>query len=132
MTEIARLTYPEISHFYMVGSKKHYLTANIFYAGCHWATRTKIVEMAKVELMQKAIKLRRFNELPIVVNIVYHSKKTTFDIDNKAYFWAKCFFDFIKTKGLLPDDNVKFICSLHLDYEKSTGADMLEIIIKTK
>lgn len=132
MTEIARLQYPEISHFYTIGNKKHYLTANIFYSGVHWSTRAKIVETAKIELMSKANKLCRFKDTPIVINIIYHSKKTTFDIDNKAYFWAKCFFDFIKTKELIPDDNVKFICSLHLDYVKSTGEDMLEIVIKTK
>ena len=131
MTILANLLYDEISHFYVVGNKKHYLTANIFYGGVHWAIRSKIVDYAKAELLQYISAIPPLKDFPIHIEVGYHSSKKTFDIDNKAYFWAKVFIDLIKTKKFVPDDNVRFISSIKMiHYPLKGGNDMLEITIK--
>lgn len=128
---IADLLYEEISHLYMVGKRKHYLTANIFYGGVHWAIRSKIVEMAKSELSVLAHSIPPIKDFPIAIEINYISSKKTFDIDNKAYFWAKVFVDYIKTHKVIPDDNVRFISTIKMSHTPIKGGnDKLQITIK--
>lgn len=128
-TVIAHMQYSSISHFYIIGKKKYYLTANVFYGGVHFAIRSKIVNNAKAELLEHVCKISKITDTPIEVEIVYHSSKKKFDVDNKCYFWAKTFIDLIKTRGIIPDDNVQFVSCITMRYEYIKGDDMLEISI---
>jgi hypothetical protein len=116
-----------------IGSKKYYLTNNIFYGGVHWAIRKKLVEMCKLYLMSKISKRVSIREdkFPIQIEIIYHSPKHTFDIDNKAGYWLKVLLDLIKQNGTVPDDNVKYISSIKSSYVRlpAKSEDILEIII---
>jgi hypothetical protein len=116
-----------------IGSKKYYLTNNIFYGGVHWAIRKKLVEMCKLYLMSKISKRVSISEdkFPIQIEIIYHSPKHTFDIDNKAGYWLKVLLDLIKQNGTVPDDNVKYISSIKSSYVRlpAKSEDILEIII---
>jgi len=116
-----------------IGSKKYYLTNNVFYGGVHWAIRKKLVEMCKLYLMSKITKKVSISEdkFPIQIEIIYHSPKHTFDIDNKAGYWLKVLLDLIKQNGTVPDDNVKYISSIKSSYVRlpAKSEDILEIII---
>jgi hypothetical protein len=116
-----------------IGSKKYYLTNNVFYGGVHWAIRKKLVEMCKFYLMSKITKKVSISEdkFPIQIEIIYSSPKHTFDIDNKAGFWLKVLLDLIKQNGTVPDDNVKYISSIKSSYVRlpAKSEDILEIII---
>jgi hypothetical protein len=116
-----------------IGSKKYYLTNNIFYGGVHWAIRKKLVEMCKLYLMSKISKRVSIREdkFPIQIEIIYHSPKHTFDIDNKAGYWLKVLLDLIKQNGTVPDDNVKYISSIKSSYVRlpAKSEDILEIVI---
>lgn len=116
-----------------IGSKKYYLTNNIFYGGVHWAIRKKLVEMCKLYLMSKITKKVSISEdkFPIQIEIIYSSPKHTFDIDNKAGYWLKVLLDLIKQNGTVPDDNVKYISSIKSSYVRlpAKSEDILEIII---
>ena len=116
-----------------IGKKKYYLTNNIFYGGVHWAIRKKLVEMCKLYLMSKISRKTTINEeqFPVEIEIVYHSPKHTFDIDNKAGYWLKVLLDLIKQNGTVPDDNVKFISSIKSSYVRMPlkSEDILEIYI---
>jgi hypothetical protein len=116
-----------------IGSKKYYLTNNVFYGGVHWAIRKKLVEMCKLYLMSKITKKVSISEdkFPIQIEIIYSSPKHTFDIDNKAGFWLKVLLDLIKQNGTVPDDNVKYISSIKSSYVRlpAKSEDILEIII---
>ena len=116
-----------------IGKKKYYLTNNIFYGGVHWAIRKKLVEMCKLYLMSKLGRYKTIeeSEFPVGIEIVYSSPKHTFDIDNKAGYWLKVLLDLIKTKGIVPDDNVKFVSSIKSSYKRLPlkSEDMLEIYI---
>ena len=116
-----------------IGSKKYYLTNNVFYGGVHWAIRKKLVEMCKLYLMSKITKKVSISEdkFPIQIEIIYSSPKHTFDIDNKAGFWLKVLLDLIKQNGTVPDDNVKYISSIKSSYVRlpAKSEDILEIVI---
>jgi len=117
-----------------IGKKKYYLTNNIFYGGVHWAIRKKLVEMCKLYLMSKISKrvVIKEEKFPIQIEIIYHSPKHTFDIDNKAGYWLKVLLDLIKQNGTVPDDNVKYISSIKSSYVRlpAKSEDILEIIIQ--
>lgn len=116
-----------------IGSKKYYLTNNIFYGGVHWAIRKKLVELCKFYLISKMRAYKPIDEeqLPIKIEIVYSSPKHTFDIDNKAGYWMKVLLDLIKQKGIVPDDNVKFISEITSKYRRldKKEDDILEIFL---
>lgn len=116
-----------------IGSKKYYLTNNVFYGGVHWAIRKKLVEMCKFYLMSKITNKVSISEdkFPIQIEIIYHSPKHTFDIDNKAGYWLKVLLDLIKQNGTVPDDNVKYISSIKSSYVRlpAKSEDILEIVI---
>jgi hypothetical protein len=116
-----------------IGKKKYYLTNNIFYGGVHWAIRKKLVEMCKLYLMSKISKrvVIKEEKFPIQIEIIYHSPKHTFDIDNKAGYWLKVLLDLIKQNGTVPDDNVKYISSIKSSYVRlpAKSEDILEIVI---
>jgi hypothetical protein len=116
-----------------IGSKKYYLTNNIFYGGVHWAIRKKLVEMCKLYLMSKISKRTTVKEdqLPIKIEVVYSSPKHTFDIDNKAGYWLKVLLDLIKQNGTVPDDNVKFVSEITSKYRRlgKKENDILEIFL---
>ena len=116
-----------------IGSKKYYLTNNIFYGGVHWAIRKKLVELCKFYLISKMRAYKPIDEeqLPIKIEIVYSSPKHTFDIDNKAGYWLKVLLDLIKQKGIVPDDNVKFISEITSKYRRldKKEDDILEIFL---
>ena len=116
-----------------IGSKKYYLTNNIFYGGVHWAIRKKLVEMCKLYLMSKISKRTTVKEdqLPLKIEVVYSSPKHTFDIDNKAGYWLKVLLDLIKQNGTVPDDNVKFVSEITSKYRRlgKKENDILEIFL---
>ena len=116
-----------------IGSKKYYLTNNIFYGGVHWAIRKKLVELCKFYLISKMRAYKPIDEdqLPIKIEIVYSSPKHTFDIDNKSGYWMKVLLDLIKQKGIVPDDNVKFISEITSKYRRlgKKEDDILEIFL---
>ena len=117
-----------------MGKRKHYLTSNLFYGGVHWMVRKKVVEMCKLYLLSEIKEpLKQVNptKLPIKIEIVYHSARHTFDLDNKSSFWLKVLLDMIKEKNVVPDDNVKFIssiCSKYYPLGKKEN-DILEIFL---
>jgi hypothetical protein len=116
-----------------IGKKKYYLTNNIFYGGVHWAIRKKLVELCKFYLigkMKKKVSIKE-DQFPVEIEIVYHSPKHTFDIDNKAGYWLKVLLDLIKQNGTVPDDNVKFVSSIKSSYVRLPlkENDILEIFI---
>ena len=117
-----------------IGKRKHYLTSNLFYGGVHWMVRKKVVEMCKLYLLSEIKEpLKQVNptKLPIKIEIVYHSARHTFDLDNKSSFWLKVLLDMIKEKKVVPDDNVKFIssiCSKYYPLGKKEN-DILEIFL---
>lgn len=117
-----------------IGKKKSYLTSNLFYGGVHWMVRKKVVEMCKLYLLseiKEPIKQVNPTKLPIKIEIVYHSARHTFDLDNKSSFWLKVLLDMIKEKKVVPDDNVKFIssiCSKYYPLGKKEN-DILEIFL---
>lgn len=117
-----------------IGKKKYYLTSNLFYGGVHWMVRKKVVEMCKLYLLSEIKEpLKQVNptKLPIKIEIVYHSARHTFDLDNKSSFWLKVLLDMIKEKKVVPDDNVKFIssiCSKYYPLGKKEN-DILEIFL---
>jgi hypothetical protein len=134
---------PEILHYIKcndvptsmtMGKRKHYLTSNLFYGGVHWMVRKKVVEMCKLYLLSEIKEpLKQVNptKLPIKIEIVYHSARHTFDLDNKSSFWLKVLLDMIKEKKVVPDDNVKFIssiCSKYYPLGKKEN-DILEIFL---
>ena len=116
-----------------IGNKKYYLTNNVFYGGVHWAIRKKLVELCKFYLISKMRAYKSIDEdqFPVEIEIVYSSPKHTFDIDNKAGYWLKVLLDLIKQKGIVPDDNVKFISSIKSSYVRLPlkSEDILEIYI---
>ncbi len=117
-----------------MGKRKHYLTSNLFYGGVHWMVRKKVVEMCELYLLSEIKEpLKQVNptKLPIKIEIVYHSARHTFDLDNKSSFWLKVLLDMIKEKNVVPDDNVKFIssiCSKYYPLGKKEN-DILEIFL---
>jgi len=125
---------PDVPGNMTIGSKRYYLTNNLFYGGVHWAVRKKLVEWSKLYLLGEIkgnIKQISPSLLSIEIEIVYHSPKHTFDIDNKAGYWLKVLLDLIKSKEIVPDDNVKFISSIKSTYRRLApkSDDILEIFI---
>jgi hypothetical protein len=134
---------PEILHYIKcndvptsmtIGRKKSYLTSNLFYGGVHWMVRKKVVEMCKLYLLSEIKEpLKQVNptKLPIKIEIVYHSARHTFDLDNKSSFWLKVVLDMIKEKKVVPDDNVKFISEIKSKYFQlgKKENDILEIFL---
>lgn len=117
-----------------IGSKHYYLTNNLFYGGVHWAVRKKLVEWSKLYLLgefKDGIKQVNPDCYPITIEIVYHSPKHTFDIDNKAGYWLKVLLDLIKQNGFVPDDNVKYVGCIKSSYKKLApkSNDILEIFV---
>lgn len=117
-----------------IGKRKHYLTGNLYYGGVHWMVRKKVVEMSKLYLLSEIKEpLRQVNpsKLPIKIEIVYHSARHTFDLDNKSSFWLKVLLDMIKEKKVVPDDNVKFVSEITSKYFKLDKGqdDILEIFL---
>lgn len=123
---------------------RHYLTANIFYAGdTHFSLRSKIVNYAKNYLMVFCSELPKLEKCQ--VEIIYYHPDAMFDIDNKGYFWLKCFMDllktptskelvkakkygnFIKSMNVLDDDNTKHFDRFSVQYQK--GAHKMDIKI---
>lgn len=133
MSNILHIVCNDVPGNMTIGKKKYYLTNNIFYGGVHWAIRKKLVEMCKLYLMSKITKKVSISEdkFPIQIEIIYHSPKHTFDIDNKAGYWLKVLLDLIKQNGTVPDDNVKYISSIKSSYVRlpAKSEDILEIII---
>lgn len=120
-----------------IGKRKHYLTGNLYYGGVHWMVRKKVVEMSKLYLLselREPLKQVDSAKLPIKIEIVYHSARHTFDLDNKSSFWLKVLLDMIKEKKVVPDDNVKFISEITSKYFQLPKGqyDILEIFLYAK
>lgn len=103
------------------GKKKkstYYLTANIFYSGIHFAVRKKIVDTVKLYIKSELRDCPVISE-KISISIGYQTNKnTTFDLDNKAYFWSKVICDALQEMKKLPDDSTKYIHQIHYYYQK--------------
>lgn len=110
--------------------KKHYLSANLLYAGIHFIVRKKIVEIIKQNLTAVIDWDARFNlhtQYKLTITIIKKSKK--YDIDNIGYFWAKMYLDTIKAV-LIPDDNVSVIPELHFKHQDAASKDDEYIIFE--
>lgn len=113
----------------ILGKKKkttYYLTANLFYSGIHFAVRSRVVSQVKEYLKLHLEDCPKFEE-PISISIGYQTKKKTFDLDNKAYFWSKIINDFLQTEGKLEDDNVKFIQQIHYFYREGEAKLIFQV-----
>jgi len=122
----------------------YYLTNNVFYGGTvHWSVQRKVINYAKDSI------IFYFTHIPEMrkcrLELIYHSPKAGFDLDNKAGFWIKMILDImkvpsdkeiinaknygnkIKTVSVLPDDSCKYIDDIRMRYVK--GAHKLEVII---
>ena len=124
---------PDVPASITIGKKKHYLTGNLYYGGVHWAVRKKIVEDCKLYLLGAVnTQVGQIADLPIAIEIEYHSSKHTFDLDNKSSFWLKVLLDLLKSQHIVPDDNVKFISSISSRYHRLQKGqnDLLTITIK--
>ena len=112
-----------------VGKKKYYLTANIFYGGVHFSVRTKIVNQVKMYL-KTYFKKGMIPELEEMrIEISFWTKTTSWDIDNKPFFWTKIILDMLKG-DCIHEDNVKYIPSAQYTYEGK--GDKMEIRISGK
>lgn len=118
-----------------LGKKKYYLSSNVFYGGVHFMIRKKIVEQCKLYLSSKfkrPFAIISESELPLSINICYKSPKHTFDLDNKSSFWLKVILDFVKTSGMIADDNVKFISQISSEYVRLEKGSQDELLITIK
>ena len=112
----------------VVGTKTHYLTAQLFYAGIHFSVRKKIVDNAKWFLVTYLSKFPKYT-VPISITIEIHNKNTGVqDIDNKGYFWGKIILDQLVHMKKIADDNVKYVPEIIYRYKFSDP--MLVIKIK--
>lgn len=128
----------------LVHEDVHYLTANLFYAdSIHWATKQKIVDFAKEWLIQHIEDIPKIEKCRI--RITYYKTKDNFDIDNKAYFWAKMLLDIMKTPSQkqlaraekynskvftiasLNDDSVKFVDGVDMRFKNGKHAIKIRI-----
>lgn len=126
----------------------YYLTANIFYAGVHFAIRSKIVENVKYYLVEYMKDIPELQKMKI--EIVYSKDKTQFDLDNKVFFWLKMFLDLVKIPterqkkkaiqyrkailsiNSLKDDTVKYIDEINMKYEPGQHQMKINIYGMTK
>tara|TARA_R110000851_G_scaffold205159_3_gene357147 strand:+ start:846 stop:1241 length:396 start_codon:yes stop_codon:yes gene_type:complete len=105
----------------------YYLTANIFYSGVHFAVRKKIVDTVKLYLKSELRDCPLITK-PISISIGYQTNKnTTFDLDNKSYFWSKVICDVLQEMNKLPDDSVKFIQQIHYFYKRGDSELIFQI-----
>lgn len=110
-----RFDLPGYPRYIIVGKRKFYLTAQLFYSGINWHLRKKIVQEAKKWLKTKMAKLPQMDRCKI--DIKFSGKIT--DLDNKSFFWCKILQDYLVNCKIIRDDRVEFIPELHFFYEKS-------------
>lgn len=102
---------------------KKYLTANVWYGSS--GTRDEVKH--RMEIKKKSMwflhscvhKIPKFIEFPLKFTYTYYHSSTTFDLQNKLYFWAKLFEDYLVDTNKIPDDNVNYITSEHYEFIKS-------------
>jgi hypothetical protein len=109
--------------------KVAYISYNTIYGGAHYSVRKKVVDTMK----EFAFPL--FKELPIInkpisLTITYYSKRTTWDLDNRAGIWCKVILDTLKTKWI-KEDNVKYVPKINYEYLRTDDTKDY-IILKIK
>lgn len=122
----------------------YYLTNNLFYGGTvHWATKRKVIDYAKNFIILFMCNIPKIEKCRL--EVIYHSTKDSFDLDNKVGFWVKMILDImktpsskeilqslkynnkIKTISCIPDDNCKHVDEISMKYKR--GEHKIEIII---
>ena len=133
--------------------KRYYLNANLFYSSMNHFVQKDIIEKVKLFLHPHIKDIPVISDYPVEICLEYYNTKTTYDLDNKLYFWNKVIADKLvkdgrvteaqavikkgKTVitetvvkyGKLPDDNVKYISKL--TFSAHYGDPKLVIIINT-
>ena len=92
------------------------ISGNALYSGMHERVRMKIISELK-DAIRPHLPTQPFNELigtPIKITMkVYRTVgNADWDIDNFGIFWFKAFFDILRDKKLIPDDNIQYIVGL--------------------
>lgn len=126
----------------------HYLTANLFYDGTNFFIRAKVVDYAKEFIMPFLVGIPKLEKCEI--EITYYDKKDNFDLDNKAFFWIKIILDLmksytdvqhqkaierkkpIKTLNILPEDTVRYVPKITMQYARGNRAIALKIYGETE
>ena len=114
---------------------KKYLTANLWYGSdsnkkTEIEIRTQIKHKIKLFLLSLDLNIPEFKSFPLRIIYTYYGPKGAFDLQNKLFFWAKLFEDFLQKQGKIPNDNINYIQSERYEYIESTDK-RLEIEIKT-
>lgn len=91
---VYRVVIPEPLEYIMVGKKKYYTTANIWYAGVNHWTRMKILESAKWFLHQYLKPCPILDNPPYSI-VIQYCRSSDIDIDDKYFFWAKIIHDML-------------------------------------
>lgn len=114
-----------------LGSRKYYLTAQLFYAGVNFHVRKRIIDMVKAIIGAHYVS-QGFagSELktPVAITItIVNDFKTNQDLDNKAYFWNKVIQDFLVQQKVIPDDSIKYIKRLCFEYRHGEPEIIIQI-----
>lgn len=112
-----------------VKTTKYYLTANLFYSTLNHFVQKEILEKVKWFLHPHMSSIPVLDDFPIQIELKYYNTKTTYDVDNKLYFWNKVICDKLAQDGKIPNDNVKYISKL--TFCALYGEPKLVIVINT-
>lgn len=112
---------PDPPTYLIVGAKKVYTTAQLFYQGAHPQVRIKVVDICKRHLWPHFYNLPKFARLRVHL-VICHGPKERWDLDNKAYFWNKVAMDLLKSMGKIPDDSIRYVEDLHFGHREEAAA----------
>lgn len=111
---------------------KKYFTANIWYGSTgskfEGRTRGQIKKKAMWFLHSYINKCPKFDKFPLRITYTYCAPITRFDLQNKLFFWAKLFEDYLVSRKLIPDDNVKYIQSERYEFAESSQKKLIILI----
>lgn len=128
-------------YYVVLGRRKYYLNANIFYSGIHFGQRVKIIDQAK-NFLHTHFHNKRIPRLGNVsITLCFYHTRTNWDMDNREYFWKKVLLDYMKDlkkkvggqtvivdKRIIPDDDVSVVNEFHCYF--MNGKPRMDIIIR--
>lgn len=108
---------------------RKYLTANLWYGASGNADEVKIITQIKHKIklffLSKDLQIPVFTKFPLRITYTYYGPKGEFDLQNKLFFWAKLFEDFLQKQGKIPEDNVEHIQSERYEYVASKEPELV-------
>lgn len=102
---------------------KKYLTANLWYSSTGSFTdiqmRTDVKKGTMWFLHSYVKQIPKLTKFPIRITYIYYSNLRKVDLQNKLYFWAKLFEDYLVSRKVIPDDSIYYIQSEHYEFIES-------------